>query len=47
MQENNRGNMKQNCMAESHDAAAAQRSINNTSKKRKRHGRQHNVSIPL
>jgi hypothetical protein len=31
-------------MAECHDAAAAQKSNNNTSKKRKWHGWQHNVS---
>ncbi len=31
-------------MAESHDAAAAQRSNDNPSKKRTRHGRQHDVS---
>jgi hypothetical protein len=31
-------------MAESHNAAAAQRSNDNTSKKRKPHGWQHNVS---
>jgi hypothetical protein len=31
-------------MAESHDTAAAGRSNDNTSKKRKRNGQQHNVS---
>ena len=36
--------MNRHCMAESHDAAAAQRSNNNTSKKRKLQGWQHNVS---
>jgi hypothetical protein len=36
--------MKRHCMAESHDAAAAQRSNDNPSKKRTRHGRQHDVS---
>jgi hypothetical protein len=30
-----RENMKRHCTAESHDAAAAQKSNNNTSKKRK------------
>ncbi len=39
-----RENMKRHCMAGSHDTAAAQRSNNNTSKKRKWHGWQHNVS---
>ncbi len=39
-----RENMKRHCMAESHYTAAAQRSNNNTSKKRKRHCRQQYVS---
>ena len=39
-----RKNMKRHCMAENHDTAATQRSNNNTSKKRKWHGWQHNVS---
>jgi hypothetical protein len=41
----NRENMKRHCMAESHDAAATPRSNNNTSKKRKRQGWQHNVNM--
>ncbi len=39
-----RENLKRHFMAESHDTAAAGRSNDNTSKKRKRNGQQHNVS---
>ncbi len=39
-----RENMKRHCMAEIHDAAVTQKSNDDTSKKRKRQGRQHNVS---
>jgi hypothetical protein len=41
----NRENMKRNCMAESHDAAATPRSNNNTPKKIKWQGWQHNVNV--